>query len=818
MKEVQPALLSAASGPAPASLVTGSEDHIVWFENSRRADVGRVGGKNASLGEMVSSLSASGIVVPPGFATTASAFWLFLDDNHLREPIWELLSELDAGKLELSEAGGKIRQLIRAGHWPESVSRGLVNAYSQLSRRLGSQNSSVAVRSSATAEDLPEASFAGQQESFLNIRGKTALLNACRECFASLFTDRAIAYRIAQGFDHAAVALSVGVQAMVRSDKGSAGVMFTIDTETGFDGAVLINSSWGLGESVVKGTVDPDEFVVFKPFLDDRSKVPIIAKKPGSKETKLVYARGSKTTRTVNTPRRQRQTLSLSDDEVMTLARWGVMIESHYGCPMDVEWAKDGLSGKIYIVQARPETVQSTETKSVLHNTTVTGMGSTLCSGIAVGSEATTGKAFRIDEPGDASEFEDGSILVARNTDPDWVPLMKRARAIVTDHGGRTSHAAIVSRELGLPAIVGTGDATKRLEHGQGITVSCCEGDVGYVYEGTANITQEDVDLAAFRETQTKIMLNVADPSAALRWWRLPHDGVGLARMEFVYASEVGIHPLALLRPDNVPNRLERAKIRRLTSQFDSPSQYLIEKLSRGLARIAALAHPNPAIIRFSDFKSNEYAHLLGGSAFEAEEANPMIGWRGASRYYAPDFREAFALECAAIRHLRIEIGFSNVAVMVPFCRTLHEARQVLDLMAANGLLRGQDGLKVFLMCEVPSNVILVKQFAELFDGFSIGSNDLTQLTLGVDRDNRKLSGLFDEDDAAVRWMIEHAIDAAHSENISIGLCGQAPSDRPAFSEFLVNTGIDSISVTPDSFASVKKIVARCEVDGRRRH
>ena len=670
------------------------------------------------------------------------------------------------------------------------------------------------MRSSATAEDLPDASFAGQQESFLNIRGVPALLDACRRCYASLFTDRAIAYRKAKGFDHLKVALSIGIQNMVRSDLGGAGVMFSIDTETGFDKVVVINAAWGLGENVVQGAVDPDEYQIFKPLLSDPALVPIIEKTIGAKAQKMIYAgAGEPPTRNVPTSKAECSRFVLGDDEILTLARWACVIEHHYGCPMDMEWAKDGESNELFIVQARPETVQSRRQASALKSYRVKSKGRTLVTGLSIGEAVTTGRVCLIESPRDIDRFVDGAILVTRTTDPDWVPIMRRAAAIVTDHGGRTSHAAIVSRELGLPAIVGTGNATEVLHSEQDVTVSCAEGELGFVYEGFADYEAKELDLADIPETRTQVMLNLANPAAAFRWWRIPADGVGLARMEFVVSNHIKIHPMALVRYGTLTDENAKRQIAELTEGYQDKTEYFVDRLARGLARIAAAYHPKPVIVRMSDFKTNEYANLIGGAAFEPTEENPMLGFRGASRYYSPRYREGFALECRAICRLRDAMGFRNVVVMIPFCRSTKEADQVLAVMAENGLTRGENGLEVYVMCEIPSNVILASAFAKRFDGFSIGSNDLTQLTLGVDRDSADLAQLFDEQDEAVKWMIENVIGEAHKAGAKVGLCGQAPSDHPEFAEFLVRCGIDSMSVSPDSFIAVKEHVAAAETN-----
>jgi pyruvate,water dikinase len=788
-----------------------NDSHVIWFEQLKRGDVAQVGGKNASLGELIAALQPKGINVPPGFATTAAAFRLFIEHNNLGPVLESHLSALAAGRAELAEAGSAIRKAILAGDWPQDIEAAIRAAYRRLGEMTGQQAPSVAVRSSATAEDLPDASFAGQQETFLNIEGEDALVHACRRCYASLFTDRAISYREAKGFAHEDVALSVGVQRMVRSDLAGSGVMFSIDTESGFERSVLINAAWGLGENVVQGAVDPDEYHVFKPLLEDERLSPIVARKRGAKTVKMIYASaGDAPTRNVPTSREEQAAFVLADEEILTLARWAVAIERHYGCAMDMEWAKDGPEGELFIVQARPETVQAQQPAGALKTYRLKSRGETLVTGPAVGEAVVAGRVSIIESASEIADFEPGSVLVTGTTDPDWVPIMKQAAAIVTDHGGRTSHAAIVSRELGLPAIVGTGDATRVLHDGQDVTVSCAEGDEGFVYRGTADFEVETLELGDIPETRTEVMLNLANPAAAYRWWRLPADGVGLVRMEFVINNEIKVHPMALVHPERVePDTLRR--IDELTRGYPDREEYFVDRLSRGLARIAAVQHPKPVIVRMSDFKTNEYAGLVGGTCFEPHEENPMIGFRGASRYYSERYRAGFALECRAIKRLREEMGLLNVIVMIPFCRSISEADRVLEVMAQNGLTRGENGLEVYVMCEIPSNAVLAGPFADRFDGFSIGSNDLTQLTLGVDRDSELLAEQFDEQDEAVKWMIRHVIEEAHRHGAKVGLCGQAPSDHPEFARFLVECGIDSISVSPDSFIEVKRHVAQAE-------
>lgn len=788
-----------------------ADPFIVWLEDVGRGDVSSVGGKNASLGEMIQTLSAAGVRVPSGFATTANAFWRFVDENVLRARIGGLLAEMDAGRMALSETGHAIRATFLHADWPNDLTDAIFDAYRQLCDREDDASLAVAVRSSATAEDLPEASFAGQQETFLNVRGREALLDACRRCYASLFTDRAIAYRKAHGFDHMRVALSIGVQRMIRSDLAGSGVMFSIDTETGFDKVVLINAAWGLGENVVQGTVDPDEYQVFKPLLADRSLAPIIERRLGGKAKKLIYAVGDEPTRNVPTSRAEREEFVLNDDEILTLARWAQAIETHYGMAMDMEWAKDGQTGEIFIVQARPETVQSRLEADAFKTYQIRDRGPVLVAGLAIGNSIVAGQVCMLEDPRDIGRFVDGAILVTKTTDPDWVPIMKRAAAIVTDHGGRTSHAAIVSRELGVPAIVGTGDATHLVHDKQEVTVSCAEGDEGFVYQGTATYGVQTQEVSDLPPTSTKVMLNLANPAAAYRWWRIPADGVGLARMEFVIANHIRVHPMALVHYKDLKDDAARSTIEQLTAAYEDKTEFFVERLARGLSRIAATFHPRPVIVRMSDFKTNEYANLIGGAEFEPEEENPMIGFRGASRYYSPRYREGFALECRAISRLRNQMGFTNVIVMIPFCRSVSEADRVLEVLAENDLKRGDNGLEVYVMCEIPSNVVLAKEFASRFDGFSIGSNDLTQLTLGVDRDSAELADLFDEQDPAVKWMVKNVITAAHRAGAKVGLCGQAPSDHPEFADFLVGCGIDSISVSPDSFAAIKRRVAMFE-------
>ncbi|MGH1548778.1 phosphoenolpyruvate synthase [Leifsonia poae] len=792
------------------------DEDVVWFERVGMADIPRVGGKNASLGEMIRSLAEEGIRVPDGFATTAAAFRAYVSENGIEPALRERLRLFRSGEVGLRETGEALRALFLGGSFPARTADAIAQAYRALGERTAEAAPAVAVRSSATAEDLPEASFAGAQESFLNVVGERALLDACRRCYASLFTDRAISYREAKGFDHLAVALSVGVQRMVRSDLGGSGVMFSIDTETGFPRVAVISAAWGLGELVVQGAVDPDRYVVFTPLLEQPGASPIIERTLGAKDRTMVYGGGgTRRTRIVETPARRRRAFVLADEEILQLARWAVAVARHYGRPMDMEWARDGESGPLYLVQARPETVQSARSDLAFTEYRLLESSEPLLTGTAIGDGIASGDVCVIRDPADIARFPDGAVLVAEMTDPDWVSIMTRASGIVTDHGGSTSHAAIVGRELGVPAVVGASSATETLRDGQRVTVSCAEGDVGTVYRGDLRFERIEVDVSDLPTTRTRVMVNVASPATAFRWWRLPAAGVGLARMEFIISELIGIHPMALVHPERVPAETRR-RIGEATARFAYPSEFFVETLARGLAKLAAPYHPHDVIVRFSDFKANEYAHLVGGAAFETPEENPMLGFRGASRYYDPAYREAFALECQAIKRVRESIGFRNILVMVPFCRTPGEADHVLAELAANGLARGENGLRVYMMCEIPSNVIRAAEFAARFDGFSIGSNDLTQLVLGVDRDSDRLTTLFDERDPAVEWMIARAIGECHAAGIPIGICGQGPSDHPDFARFLVENGIDSLSLNPDSF--VHAVTGVAEVEQRAMH
>jgi pyruvate,water dikinase len=778
-------------------------------------DVSRVGGKNASLGEMLRELTPLGVRVPEGFAVTADAYRYFLRAAGLDEPISRLLAGLAAGDTaDLTERAARIRNLILAAPLPDDLAAEIETAYRGLAGG-GESDVHVAVRSSATAEDLPTASFAGQQESYLHVHGKAELLDSVRRCFASLFSARAISYRIDMGFAHDAVALSVGVQRMVRADRGSAGVIFTLDTESGSREVVLITSAYGLGESVVQGRVAPDEILVHKSRLRAGFR-PLVWKKVGSKESKIVWDPSKGRVVTVPTAAEERARLSLGDEDALTLGRWAVAIEDHYSrlrgqpTPMDIEWARDGESGELFIVQARPETVHSQRrgTKLELHR--LTGSGEVLARGVAIGDAIAHGPARVVSEPADIGAFVPGEVLVTDATDPDWEPIMKAAKAIVTERGGRTSHAAIVAREIGIPAVVGATGAMKLIPAGQVVTVSCAEGEQGAIYRGHVPYEVEEIDPAGLPATRTRIYMNLGQPERAFQMAQLPSDGVGLARMEFVFAGWVGVHPLALTRYRTLPDELRR-QVDRATVGYQDKIEFFVDRLAQGIGTLAAAFHPRPVILRFSDFKSNEYARLIGGAPFEPAEENPMLGWRGASRYYHPDYREGFLLECAAVRRVREVFGLDNLKLMVPFCRTPDEGARVLETAASAGLIRGQAGLEWYVMAEIPSNVLLADRFAELFDGFSIGSNDLTQLVLGVDRDSARVAPLFDERNEAVKRACAMLIETAHRAGRTVGICGQAPSDYPEFAAFLVSLGIDSLSLAPDVLVSVRRQVAVLE-------
>lgn len=778
---------------------------IIPFSEIRIEDVGIVGGKNASLGEMFRELSGAGVRVPDGFAVTAHAFREFFRETGLDKKIREILQGLDSQNIaNLQQRGRAAREAILAAEIPAAIRGEIIGAYAKLSKNAPG-GVDVAVRSSATAEDLPNASFAGQQEPYLNVHGDVALIGACRRCFASLFTDRAISYRHDQGFDHFQVALSIGVQLMVRSDLAASGVMFSIDTETGFRDAVLISAAYGLGENVVQGAVNPDEFRVFKPTLLQGFK-PILQRKVGSKEFKMVYDDGGgKLVKNVPVTEAERDAFAIGDEDILTLARWACTIEEHYTkkrgsfCPMDMEWAKDGKTGELFIVQARPETVQSQRDFTHLEVYELKETGKVLATGNSVGQRIAKGIVRVVKSAANLSLVKDGDILVTDRTDPDWEPAMKKAAAIVTNRGGRTCHAAIISRELGLPAVVGALNATEALHDGETVTVSCAEGDTGHVYAGALRFEKKTLDFSQTTRPKTKIMVNVANPEEAFRVSQVPNDGVGLARMEFIINSFIRVHPLALLGYNKITDRNLKDTIDMLTAGYSDKSAYFIDRLAEGVAMIGAAFYPNDVIVRMSDFKSNEYANLIGGSEFEPTEENPMIGFRGASRYYHEKYREGFALECKAMKKVREVMGLTNVKLMIPFCRTVEEGKQVIAEMEKHGLKRGENKLEIYVMCEIPSNVILANEFAEVFDGFSIGSNDLTQLILGIDRDSEIVAPIFDERNPAVMTMIANVIKAARAKGRKIGICGQAPSDYPEFAAFLVREGIDSISLNPDA-------------------
>lgn len=778
---------------------------IRFFSEISIEDVPSVGGKNASLGEMYRELGSKGVRVPNGFAITAEAYWHFLKSSHIDAKIRGLLDQLKPDDVQSLQACGQVvRQTILSAELPRDLEDEILAAYAELSGAPG-VHVDVAVRSSATAEDLPDASFAGQQETYLNVEGPQPLLTSCRRCFASLFTDRAISYRHHKGFDHFKIGLSIGVQRMVRSDLAASGVMFSIDTETGFRNAVLINAAYGLGENVVQGTVNPDEFTVFKPTLSGDFR-PILQKRLGNKEFKLIYdLGGGRMTKNVPVPPEDRSRFAITDDEILTLAKWACVIEDHYSqkrgvpTPMDMEWAKDGKSGELWIVQARPETVQSQKSTQTLETYVLHERSEILIRGRSVGGKIGQGPVHVITHPAQLAQFQPGEVLVTDKTDPDWEPTMKKAAAIVTNRGGRTCHAAIVSRELGLPAVVGTLQGTEKLKNGQMVTVSCAEGDEGHVYHGKLRFDVKTINLGQLPKPRTKVLINVGNPEEAFRLSFLPTDGVGLAREEFIISTYIKIHPQALLDYGRLTDTSVKQQIDHLTAGYDDKPQFFVDKLAEGVGMIAAAFYPRDVIVRMSDFKTNEYANLIGGKPYEPTEENPMLGFRGASRYDHDRYREAFALECHAMRKVRDVMGLRNLKLMIPFCRTVDEGRRVLAQMARHGLVRGQHGLEVYVMCEIPSNVILAEQFAEIFDGFSIGSNDLTQLILGVDRDSEIVAPVFDERNDAVKRMIADAIARVHAAGRKIGICGQAPSDYPEFAEFLVEHGIDSISLNPDS-------------------
>ncbi|HKL34379.1 MAG TPA: phosphoenolpyruvate synthase [Tangfeifania sp.] len=778
---------------------------IYKFEELDNSNVKEVGGKNASLGEMFQQLSSKGINIPDGFATSADAYRKFIRENEIEEKLKETLSSLKADDSEkLQEAGEKCRNLIMEASIPEDIEKAILKSYKELKKREKSLES-VAVRSSATAEDLPDASFAGQHETYLNIKNEEELLEAWKKCVASLFTDRAIKYREEKGFEHMKVALSVGVQKMVRADKASAGVAFTIDPDSGFENVILVNGAWGLGENVVQGTVRNDEFYLFKEALKN-DKDPILSKKLGSKKKMMVYEKKKKSDETIKnkrTPVKKRKKYVLTDEELVQLGKWCLSIEKHYNKAMDIEWAKDGNSGELYIVQARPETVHSSKEKtSKLKKFILKDKGSEpILTGTGIGDKIAAGKAKILDSPNEADKLEEGDVLVTEITNPDWDPVMKKASAIITNSGGRTSHAAIVARELGAVAVVGAKDATYEIKDGQEITVSCAKGNDGHIYDGILEWDEDEIDLEKLGKPKTEVMLILANPGTAFNNAMLPVDGVGLMRLEFVINSSIKVHPMALVNFDELKSKKVKKKIEKITENYDDKKEYFVDKLSKAVATIAAAFYPKDVIVRMSDFKSNEYADLIGGKQFEPEEENPMVGFRGASRYYHEKYKEGFALECQAMRKVRDDMGLTNVKLMIPFCRTVEEGKKVKRVMAENGLKRRKNGLEIYVMTEIPSNVVIGEDFAEIFDGFSIGSNDLTQLTLGIDRDSELVSDLFTEKDNAVKTLIKWAIDKAHYKERKIGLCGQAPSDFPEFAQFLVECGIDSVSFNPDAVA-----------------
>jgi pyruvate,water dikinase len=791
---------------------------IRWFHDLTIDDVPLVGGKNASLGEMIRELTPKGIKVPDGFALTAQAYFEFLRYNELEVLIHEILDGLDTHDVnELLRRTGQIRRLILSGEFPPDMEEQILDGYHTLSQRYEMRTADVAVRSSATAEDLPTASFAGQQETYLNVHGQAMLLESVKKCFASLFTPRATSYREDMGFTQFEVGLSVGIQKMVRSDLSSSGVIFTLDTETGFRDVIFLTSAYGLGENIVQGRVVPDEFYIFKPTLGMGYR-PLIWKRLGAKEQRMVYDEsGSKLVKNVHVSGEDRRRFSIEEDDVLTLARWSAIIEEHYSAkravdtPMDIEWAKDGRSGELFIVQARPETVHSQRQPLEIESYSVDEPGIPIIEGLAVGNKIAIGAVRIIPTAAQIQEFRAGEILVTDITDPDWEPIMKNAAAIVTNRGGRTSHAAIVSRELGIPAIVGTGNATEVLSTGQKVTVSCAEGETGKIYPGELAFSVSTVDVSQLPRPRTAIMMNVGSPDIAFKHAAIPNDGVGLARMEFIFANWVQVHPLALTRYDSMPAEIRR-QVDDITAGYRDKVEFFVDKLAQGIGTIAAAFYPKPVILRLSDFKTNEYAHLVGGGQFEPVEANPMLGWRGASRYYHPDYREGFILELRAIQRVREQFGLTNLKVMVPFCRTPEEGQKVLDVMQAEGLPRGEGGLEVYVMAEIPSNIILAAEFAEIFDGFSIGSNDLTQLTLGVDRDSAQVAPLFDERNEAIRRSCAQLIEIAHRHGRKVGICGQAPSDFPEFAAFLVEQGIDSISLIPDAVLSTTANILAIEL------
>ena len=786
--------------------------YVRFFEEFGIEDVPLVGGKNASLGEMYRKLSDEGVLVPNGFAITADAYWRMLEAAGSWQPLRAALDGLDPSDVaDLARRGKQAREIVYGAGLPDDVAGEVLGGYRRLQSEYG-QDVSLAVRSSATAEDLPTASFAGQQDTFLNIRGEQSLLDACRRCFASLFTDRAIHYRIDQGFDHFKVALSIGVMKMVRSDLASSGVMFSLDTESGFRDVVLVTGAYGLGENVVQGAVDPDEFYVHKPTFAAGHRA-VLRRMLGDKAVKMVFVEGSakQTTRNIPAPKADREHFCLTDEDVLELADYAIKIERHYGRPMDIEWAKDGIDRRLYTVQARPETVASQRTATTVESYRLKGSGEVLVEGRSVGEKIASGTAHMIESLAYLTEFRPGEVLVADTTTPDWEPVMKTAAAIITNRGGRTCHAAIIARELGVPAVVGSGDATVRVASGPTVTVSCAEGDTGRVYAGAVPFAVEQTEVSSLARPATEIMINLGNPDLAFKTSFLPNDGVGLARMEFIISESIKGHPLALLHPDKVTDPEARSQLAHLTRGYRDGASFFVQRLSEGIGTIAAAFWPKPVVVRMSDFKTNEYASLIGGADFEPDENNPMLGFRGASRYAHPAYAEGFALECRAMKRVREEMGFTNVILMLPFVRRVAEAEQVLDRMAELGLRRDENGLKIYAMCEIPNNVVLIDEFSKHFDGFSIGSNDLTQLTLGVDRDSEIVAFDFDERDEGVKQMIRLAVDGCRRNGIHSGLCGQAPSDYPDMAEFLVEIGIDSMSLNPDTVLKTTKQVLQLE-------
>ncbi len=831
------------AAPQQQSKASKETEFVLFFEEVGLADLALVGGKNSSLGEMIQQLGSKGVKVPTGFATTAYAYRYFIEKAGLEAKLRQLFADLDLDDVNnLRERGKQARAMVMNTPFPKELEEAISAAYLKLCETYGanyefcerfgpeyqeeckkfSSDLDVAVRSSATAEDLPDASFAGQQETYLNVHGVKGVVESCHKCFASLFTDRAISYRHQYAesrpdFDEFSVALSVGVQKMVRSDMATSGVMFSIDTETGFKNAALITAAYGLGENVVQGAVNPDEYFVFKPTLKE-GKRPILEKRLGSKEIKMIYdIGGSKLVKNVPVPQPERDKYCISDEEILTLGKWACIIEDHYSAargkytPMDIEWAKDGITGDLYIVQARPETVQSQKSGSVIKNFKLNGTSDVVVTGRAVGEMIGQGKARVIMDVHKIAEFKEGEVLVTNKTDPDWEPIMKKSSAIVTNQGGRTCHAAIIAREMGIPAIVGCGSATDAVKTGQEITVSCSEGEEGKVYNGLVPLEVIETQIDNLPTTKTKILMNVGNPEEAFGLSSIPCDGIGLARFEFIIANHIKAHPLALLKFDELEDQAVKKEIAELTKLYSHKPDFFVDKLAHGIGTIAAAFYPNPVVVRMSDFKSNEYANLLGGKQFEPKEENPMIGWRGASRYYDPKYEEAYGLECIALKRVRDDMGLTNVIPMIPFCRTPDEGRKVIETMEKYGLKRGENGLQVYVMCEIPSNVILADQYSEIFDGFSIGSNDLTQLTLGLDRDSSLVAHIFDERNKAVKDMVTMVIQKAKANGRKIGICGQAPSDYPEFARFLVELGIDSISLNPDSVMKTLLDIAKME-------